>query len=467
MRRTVFIKKSFIMLILAASLSFLASLLTSTVTVAQQQDIVSKNWFDEELSEKRKILEAFWQNRIILYNQKSVDDFKVSIIGNHFSEDKEWNIKIEQLFQDAIAKKINFNLFFNSLKDEPLVLIDAMNDVEKLVPKDQIEDVYPHINKTNLKNLRQYIKDKNLSASITLGAKKERLVTPAFPENQSQYTFAIHSVGKVFTGILALIMIEDNIISENDLLQPVQLDDYVTQKLPLSVREQLKKVTLYQLMTHQAGLGDYLGSYGQAISQGHVPVIKQAEDFLPFVEDKTFPVGTARYSNAGILLVGLAIKHAYEKKLNRPIDYDDILQKFIIKKVGMPSFSPWKPKNGKFNLNDPIAPYIVGSPAGGYWVTAYDLAKFGQWLYKKCYSDPEFKKLIIKYGQEFYNADSQTIVHGGGIPSSMAFLSVSLKTGAILALASDQPPAQASDLKEMIQRHILSRKILNKNSELN
>lgn len=197
-----------------------------------------------------------------------------------------------------------------------------------------------------------------------------------------------------------------------------------------------------------------------AISQEHVPVIRKVEDFLSFVEDKIYPIDEVRYSNAGILLVGLAIKHAYEKKVHHPIDYDDILRRYIINNVGMNSFSASRPRNAKFNLNDPIAPFIVGSPAGGYWLTSKDLAKFGQWIYRKTHIDPEFKRLIEKYGQEFYYADQQVIAHGGAIPSSMAFFSVSLQTGAIQATLSDQPPTLASDLKEMIIRHMFSKKII-------
>ena len=76
----------------------------------------------------------------------------------------------------------------------------------------------------------------------------------------------------------------------------------------------------------------------------------------------------------------------------------------------MPSFSPWKPKNGRYNLQDPVAPYLAGSPAGGYWTTAHDLAKFGQWVYKKSTSDPVFRSLIEKYGQEFYQQVPETPV---------------------------------------------------------
>ena len=124
----------------------------------------------------------------------------------------------------------------------------------------------------------------------------------------------------------------------------------------------------------------------------------------------------------------------------------------------MPSFSLSKPKNGKYNLEDSVAPHLVGSPAGRYWTTA-DSAKFGQWLYKKSTSDPAFKTLINKYGQEFYHSDNQTIAHFGAILSSSAVLSVSLKTGATIAILSNQPLGLTSDLNTMIQTHIFSKEL--------
>ncbi len=436
----------------------LYGLLISSVYSCPNESI-SKSWFDEELIEKKSILEAFWQERILQYNQNSVNEFKIAIINGHYPKDILWEEKINKLFDEAADKKINFDFFFNTLKDQPFVLINVMNEVEKLIPQKQFKDSDPHINSYNLSKLQQYMRDKHLSASITLGAKNARLITPNFPENDTTHTFAIHSVGKVFTGILTLIMIENNILAEDDLSKPVQLGESTLRQLPQSVREQLKKVTLYQLMTHKAGLGDYLGKYRLAISQGHVPTIKHTEDFLPFVDSETFPIDETRYSNVGILLVGLAIKHAYEKKFHQMVDYNDILQDYIINPVGMHSFSPWRPQNSKYNLNDPIAPQIVGSPAGGYWMTASDLAKFGQWIYKKTRADNCFKMLIEKYGQEFYVADRQLIVHAGGLPSSMAFLSISLKTGGIISICSDQPPVEASDLKEVLIMHMFSKAI--------
>ncbi len=54
--------------------------------------------------------------------------------------------------------------------------------------------------------------------------------------------------------------------------------------------------------------------------------MKTPEDFLQFAESKVFPISEEKYSNLGLLLVGLAVKHAYEKKYD-PCEYNEILQK--------------------------------------------------------------------------------------------------------------------------------------------
>jgi len=425
-----------------------------SATATSQTLSPSDDWIQEEFLKKHQILRAFWKNRIIKYNKQSIDHFTSMLINNRFPKDSTWELRMNQLFQNAVSQKINFYLFFYALKDEPLVLFNEMNHIEKLIPEEKYHDIEPHVTPADLIAIQEYIKKKNLSVSVTLGSAKSELITPNYPENQYQYPFAIHSIGKVFTGVLVFMMIEQGVLTEEDLQRPVQLDKTVLQKLPSSVKIQLKKVTLYQLMIHQSGLGDYLPRYFQAIQSGHPPVIRHAEDFLPFIEDEVYPVGVSRYSNAGLLLVGLAIKHAYEKKYKHPINYDVLLNNMLIHFIGMTSFSILKPENAKYNLQDPIAPFIAGSPAGGYWVTSNDLAKFGQWLYQKMTNDPTFNYLIKKYGQEFYYAEEDTIAHGGGIPSSSAFFSVSLKTGAVLVVESSQPPGFGDDLKTMIQHHI-------------
>ena len=52
------------------------------------------------------------------------------------------------------------------------------------------------------------------------------------------------------------------------------------------------------------------------------------------------------------------------------------------------------------------------------------------------------KELIIKYGQEFFDSESETISHRGdlpGEPGANAHFSVSLDSGEVFAAVSDKP----------------------------
>lgn len=414
----------------------------------------SESWWEQELVEKREILEAFWNERIVKLNRKSVDSFMEQMINIGFPQNQKWKEQVKKLFLGAVSGRIDFETFFNTLKHIPLMRIKGMESAEKLIKHSAwgVREEKVEIEPMDLVNIKRYMLEKGISASVSLGIPGRELITPEFFGGKPS-SYAMHSVGKVFTGVLALIMMRNKIILDDDLNSPpVKLDEAVKKVLPAAVRERLEKVSLHQLMTHKAGLGDYLGGYFTAIAKGEIPEMKTVEDFLQFAEEKVSNVGDVSYSNLGILLVGLAIKHAYEKK-HGPCDYNEILQKYIIKEVGMPSFTPWKPKDAKFNSADFIAPHVMGSPAGGYWVTAEDLARFGQWLYKQTKADSELEPLMKKYGQEFYNTEHRVVAHSGGIPSSSAFLFVSLETGAVIATLSDQPD-MAFDLNSMIQKNI-------------
>lgn len=427
----------------------------------------SESWWDHELEEKRVILKAFWDQRIIKLNQNSVDDFKNAIINEHFPQSKEWENQIEKLFSDAISGQIEFETFFDTLKSIPWWPILGMDNSEKLdkptspTSKEKIEEINPKITNDDVIKIEEYMQEKGMSGSICLGTADEKLVTPKITEDMSSSTYAIHSIGKVFTGMLALLMVKEGILSDDDLHQvPVQLDESVIKALPPHVRERLKHVSLHQLMTHKAGLGNYIGAYIGAIAEGKNPEMKTPNDFLQFAEDQVFPVDEKRYSNLGILIVGLAIQHAYEKKYGA-CEYNEILKKYIIDEVGLPSFSLQKPENAKFNQADPIGPHFEGSPAGGYWMTVEDLAKFGQWIYKKTDPksesfDPELESLMEKYGEEFYNAKQRVVFHTGDIPSASALLAVSLKTGGLCAILSDQP-YMAFELFRVVQENVFSK----------
>lgn len=302
------------------------------------------------------------------------------------------------------------------------------------------------ISTEDLKNLKEYIQDTQFSGVVYLSDQKGiyKVCSEKFETvEEDKLAFAIHSISKLYTGILTLIMLQDGIITKNTLLSPLELDDSVMQALPLSVRQRIGVTTLYDAMIHRGGFGDYLGKYITAIQKALEnntlpPLPYKPEDFLPFSDEKVWKLeeGETRYSNLGILLVGLSIQRHYQKI--ESLGYNEILKKHLFDKAQIPSFFYSKPDHGYFNENDTIAKHLCGSPAGGHWTTVKDLHKFGEWVKNKCLQDPDFMNLVEQYGQEFYSAANREIMHAGGIPSSSAFLSVFLDNGISIAIASDQ-----------------------------
>ncbi len=309
-------------------------------------------------------------------------------------------------------------------------------------------------------DLKKYISSTEKSVSLCISCQEG--------ETFSLHPFDIysmHSVGKVFTGVLLLLMVQRGIIDEKALNRPIKFKKEIEDLLPEVVINHLsnEKITLHQLMTHKANLGDYVKkNYIETIknriqkneSLSELMSIKNPEDFLSFAEPKIYK---NEYSNLGILLVSLAIQEAYQQKMGAEFTYNHILFKLIINEIGFPSFSLMKPESGRFN-KDPSAAYsqyLVGSPSGGYWINSLDLLEFGRWLYKKSTEESDFKIFLEKYGQEFYDSENQIIAHAGALPPSSAYFYVSLKTGNILVTLSDQRKT-AWEIAELIIKKFFS-----------
>lgn len=421
----------------------------------------SSEWLERNLAFNREILQAFFSKRMIeSYNETSVNEFK-GFLKSRFPQDPTWPQRVEQIFNDALQDK-DFERFYSALKH---INVSVMNEAEKLValqPKAELT-----ISDSEASQLRQYMEDQKISGSVCLGHSNETFYILTSEESKSSPIFAIHSVAKVFTGMLVLLMLnhKDKILTVDQLDKPVELDPKDMELLPKPVQKFLvdNKVTLHELMTHKGGLGDYMTQYladiEAALKQGKTLNIQKPEDFLKFADPETHKKEKKIYSNLGILLVGLAVKQAYAKKygINRP--YNEILEDYIIRPAGMQNFFVSNPKldkpemNVKPGENDPTTPYIAGSPAGGYWTTTEDLARFGQWIYNQC-QDKDFKTLLERFGEEFYQMENNTVAHSGDIKSASSYLSISLENGAVAACLSDQPQ-QARELNWTIQLNIV------------
>ncbi|OGT77410.1 MAG: hypothetical protein A3G71_01025 [Gammaproteobacteria bacterium RIFCSPLOWO2_12_FULL_38_14] len=410
-----------------------------------QKSSESKSWSQQELKENRDIISALWDKNIVVFNPEAVNRLKKMMIEN-FNVPKS---EVERIFS---AK--DFDVFFKAcVKYLPSCDIWSLDYSEKLgiTPT---QDSATKITERDLEHIEQYRQATNIAASYSVAclASDEKLHSPSW---QQQKPYAIHSIGKVFTGALMLRMIEEGIIPESKLNEPIknQLSPEVWKNLPEKIKQHLEenKVTLHQVMIHQGGLGDYLDSYLKEIKRAldcemPIPEIKEPEDFLSYADNNIFKVGEDHYSNLGILLVGLAIKQACQNK-----NYDEILDHYILQGAKI-ECAIHKPKEAIYDENDKLAPHIAGGPAGGYWMTAHDLAKFGSWLYKKS-QDSKFMSLMEKYGQEFYYPEYKVILHNGGIPSSSAHLVVSVENGMIISVLSNQA-RKAIELGAAIRRHL-------------
>jgi CubicO group peptidase (beta-lactamase class C family) len=271
------------------------------------------------------------------------------------------------------------------------------------------------------------------SSSTTLGVKDANEAT----------VFNIHSVGKVMTGALVMKMVQDGVLQESQFNEPVQLDPAVIGALSEDVQERLKTATLHQLMTNQSGLKDFFGGESgyirrleDGIKTGDMPEVNGLNDFLEFADTDvvTLKEGEKKYSNLGLLLVGLAIQKAYNEQPNvEPLEFEEILEKYVIKPAEMTQFSSRIPEdrsNCCVNELDETAPHMPATPDGGQWSNLESLNKFNKWFCDEWQKVPEkgptFKGLVEKYGQEFYNSEKRVVDHSGASPSSSSYLTILL-----------------------------------------
>ena len=134
---------------------------------------------------------------------------------------------------------------------------------------------YPKIPKI-IESIKQYIANKNLHVDYAF-------------HNQHVNFYQIHSVGKVFTGILCMLLIYDGTIDEKYLTEPIKLDKNVLKLLSKKVVDRINDCTMLEIMTHHSGLLDYLNKYGKSIDESlgkHMTLPQPVKpiDFLKFAD---------------------------------------------------------------------------------------------------------------------------------------------------------------------------------------
>lgn len=277
-----------------------------------------------------------------------------------------------------------------------------------------------------------------------------------------QTKFRIASIGKMFTAVAIAQLVEDGKLSWDDTLAEL-VPEYPDQTAA-------KKITVWELLHHTSGLGDFLGP---EFFHNREKFADPA-DYLDLIarQPKLSESGTQwNYSNAGFILLGRVIENVSGES------YFDYIMRHV--------FTPAAMNSSGFGSIEEITPKLAvgyfheglfssewkanwmkipfkGGPAGGAYSTNADLLRFAKALREgKLVKQATLAKMFddeVPAGPGFYATGiGDRLSHGrhirghqGGIEGVTTDLAIVWETGATVALTSNQGPSQTWLLAERI-----------------
>jgi D-alanyl-D-alanine carboxypeptidase len=277
-----------------------------------------------------------------------------------------------------------------------------------------------------------------------------------------QTRFHIGSMDKMFTAVAIAQLVEAGELSWNATLAQL-VPEYPD-------HEAAKKITVWQLLHHTAGLGDFFApEYFQ-----HREAFVNPADYLDLIARQpkmSEPGKQLNYSNAGYVLLGRIIENVSHE------GYFDYIQRHVFTPADMhdsgfdrlddvtPKLAVGYFREGVFS-NDWKADWmklgIKGSPAGGGYSTTTDLLRFASALREgKLVKPATLAKMFddeVPAGPGAYAAGfgdrsshgDHVRGHAGGIEGTTANLQMVWSANAAIALTSNEGFSQSWLLAEYI-----------------
>ncbi|MCF6441770.1 beta-lactamase family protein [Pseudoalteromonas luteoviolacea] len=282
-------------------------------------------------------------------------------------------------------------------------------------------------------------------------------------KNTLDTRFALGSINKMFTALAALKLVEQGKLKLDD-----KLVDYVDRSwLP---EGEVDQITVRHLMTHTSGLGNF---FNDEFNDSNKELYRDLESYKPLIAGAPLhfsPGSRNRYSNSGMLMLGLVIEKA------SGLSYYDFVQKYIYDQANMTD-------SGSFEL-DSTTPKLAtgylkrmhsdnwvkstytravkGSPAGGGFSTSKDLHRFAlaltnykllsKELTEEAYSEKSAYNSAKWYGYGFSvggQPGNRIVGHGGAYLGVDARLDIHLDTGYVVVILANQ-----SDVVSPVRRQI-------------
>jgi len=257
--------------------------------------------------------------------------------------------------------------------------------------------------------------------------------------NRIDTKFSIASIGKVFTAVSIMQLIEQGKLSLTDTVGKL-LPDYPNKQVA-------GKVTIHHLLTHSSGMGDMHGAK-YVCRKG---ILRQVRDYFPLFVDEPLsfePGERMQYSNVGYILLGAIIEKVSGE------NYFDYVHNHIFKPSGMTNTDFYEADidtpnlaTGYTNFQDLGDDYFQfhlgqrrntslysgakGNPQGGASATVEDLRRFSvalrgnKLLSAKSLDLMTTSKFFFRkyaagevyygYGFELENINGRRVIgHGGG-----------------------------------------------------
>ena len=222
--------------------------------------------------------------------------------------------------------------------------------------------------------------------------------------NKRETAFGIASGTKLFTAIGICKLIDAKMLF---------LTDAVWDVLPYDLGNIDKRITVYHLLTHTSGIGDYIDEESPSVTEDVLQLYEKYpvhlwEDlsfYLPMfrhLPPKFTPGDRFSYSNAGFILLGLVIE-AVSKKTYQQYITDTIIAPCKLEHTGFYR-SDSLPENaafgylredGTWQANTACIP-IIGGSDGGLYSCAKDLDILWRCLFSGCLLSQAMRTIFLQ-----------------------------------------------------------------------
>lgn len=281
--------------------------------------------------------------------------------------------------------------------------------------------------------------------------------------------FRVGSMNKMLTAVAVLQLVE---------ARKVRLDAPLRTYLPDYPNDEMaSRVTLHHLLTHTGGTGDIFGPQFVA----NRLQLRNAEDYLRLYGTRSLrfePGARWEYSNYGFMLLGAVIERV------SGMSYDSYVATHILAPAAMTatgaapedSLVPGRSvgymrQAGALVSNAPTLPYR-GTPAGGWYSTVGDFARFAVALREHRLLDSTHTALLLRgkvamgqgglaqYAYGFVDrvqAGRRLVGHGGGAPGMNGELSFEPNGGYVVVVLSNFDPSAATGIEAYIMPRLPER----------